>query len=146
MSSGTPPRMATMMYEKKRPRVIEVVLRRPRGMVGMRMVEAEELGPALRGAPLRGAIVVRADPEPPARPFIGHVRQRERAQDDALAANERAAALVRIGFTAVTFDRRGNAGIQTQAHDRRSPCDDSSQKRSDRYFSPPSQKTTTITA
>src|SRR5262245_38987637 len=43
---------------KRRPRVIEVVLRWPCRMIRMRMVEAEELGAELAGAPL-GQTVVR---------------------------------------------------------------------------------------
>src|SRR5215470_10138124 len=34
---------------KRRPRMIQIVLRRPRGMIGMRMVEPEQLAPELAG-------------------------------------------------------------------------------------------------
>src|SRR5687767_5302261 len=131
---------------KKRPRMIEVVLRRPCGVVGMRMVEAQELTAALRRASLGLAIVVGADSESSPRALVGHVRQRKGLVDDAVAADERAAAFIRIGFAGVSPDCGTYAWFQMQHHRRRSPSGNSSQKRSDRYFSPPSQKTTTTTA
>src|SRR5438552_687610 len=42
---------------KRRPRVIQVVLRRPRRMVGMRVIEPEQLPSELGGAPLCLAII-----------------------------------------------------------------------------------------
>ena len=92
--------------------MIEVVLRRARRMVGMRMVEPEQLGAAFRGATLRGAIIVRANPEPPARALIGHVRQRKRAVNHPVATDERAAALVGIGLSAVPSDRLSHSRFE----------------------------------
>src|SRR5688500_5310342 len=115
-------------------------------MVGMRMIKAEQLGAAFRRTALRGAVVVRADSETPAGTLVGDVRQRKRAVNDAVAADQRAAAFVGVGFAAMIPDRRRHARFEMQCHRRRSSSVDSSQKRSDRYFSPPSQKTTTMTA
>src|SRR4026207_1618223 len=58
---------------KERPRVVEIVLRWPCGMIGMRMVEAERLDAQLGGAALGVSIVLRAHQEPAAGPFLGGI-------------------------------------------------------------------------
>jgi len=73
-------------------------------MIGMRVVKPEQLLPQLARARLRGAVIVRTHEEAPARTVFGRVRQRERCRDDAVAADERAAAFVGIGVAAVRFD------------------------------------------
>src|SRR5437667_4500944 len=138
----------------------------------MRMVKAKQLGATVARAALRLAIILWRHPEPRPRSLVGHIRQRQRFGHDAVAADERAAALVRIRFSTVGTNRRMNLRIQLQSHYRfRGPeppsplrgfgeprgsaplepifaprwSGASSQKRSDKYFSPPSGKITTIT-
>src|SRR5690606_8804389 len=136
---------------EERPRVVEVVLRGPRRMIRMRMIEPEQLGAGLRGRLLRGSIVLRAHEEAAPRPLFRRVRQRPRGLDDPVAPDERAAAFVRIRLDAVGADRVGDAGPETQypIHQFTPPTNDpsggSSQKRSDRYLSPPSGKIITTT-
>src|SRR4051812_25937597 len=115
------------------------------------MVEAEELASELAGPLLGLAVVVGADQEAPSRPFFGGVRQRVRSRDETIAADQRAAAFVGIGFDAVRPDGGGDSVLQRQRHQRVllslvRPSPPPSQNRSDRYFSPPSQKTTTTTS
>src|SRR3954447_21367715 len=74
---------------KGRPRVIEVVLRRPRRMIRMRMVEADEVGAKLGGAALRVPIVRRPHEKTAARSLFGGVRQRERRADAPRGSVER---------------------------------------------------------
>src|ERR1700733_8706870 len=83
---------------KRRPRVVQIVLRRTRRMVGMRMIEAEELRPEVAGPLLRQTIIRRPNQEAPPRPLFGRVRQRDDRIRAAALADERAAALVGIGF------------------------------------------------
>src|SRR5688572_9576756 len=130
---------------ERRPGVVEVVLRRSGRVVRMRVVEAEQLGSELRRARLGLAIVLRADEEAAARPILGGVGQRERGGHGAVVSVQRAAALVGIGLDAVRADGFGDAIQQRQAHAARSPrsrrepgagcVPDSSQNRSERYFS-----------
>src|SRR5687768_4348915 len=127
---------------EKRPRVIEIILRRPRRVIGMRVVEAQQLGAQLGRAPLRLAVILRPHEKTTPRPLLGRARQRERGRDDAIAPVQRPAALVRVGLGAMAADFLIDSGAQRQRHQRAL----SSQNRSDRYFSPPSQNTTTITA
>src|SRR6184192_1475472 len=56
-----------------RPRVIEVVLRRPRRMIGMRMVEPEQLSAELPCLPFGLAVVGRPHEKPSSRSFLGCV-------------------------------------------------------------------------
>jgi len=83
------------------PRVIEVVLRRFRRMVGMRVIEADELRAACRGMVFRQPVVRRADAEAAARPFGRDVVERPDVDDVGVrvirGADQRAAAFVRIG-------------------------------------------------
>src|SRR5215212_8983097 len=107
----------------------------------MRMIEPEQVGAELRRTLLRLPIILRPDQKAPPRPFFRCVRKRESRRDYAGAAVQSTTALVGIGFGAVTANRVADARVQAQRHQREL----SSQNRSDRYFSPPSQKTTTIT-
>src|SRR5688572_9900907 len=129
---------------KKRPRVIEIVLRRPRRMIRMRVVEAKQVDTELAGAPFGLTIVLRTHEESAARSFLGRVRQREGGGHDTVAPVQGAATFVRIRFGTVAANVVIDAGLHREPHQRAPPA--SSQKRSDRYFSPPSQNTTTITA
>ena len=115
-------------------------------MVRVRVIKPEQVGPTLSGPPLGLAVILRAHAKPPPGSFFGHVRQRVRAGDHPVAADDRPAALVGVRLRAMTPDGAGDSRPQREDHRRLSPCADSSQKRSERYFSPPSQKTTTMTA
>ena len=77
-------------------------------MIGMRMVEAEQFGAGRVGARARPASSPIAHAETAARTFVGDVRQRHRRRHLAVAADQRTAALVRIGFDAVRADRVGD--------------------------------------
>src|SRR2546428_12395662 len=135
---------------KKRPGVIEIVLRRSRRMVGMRMVEAKQLGAARRGMPFRVLIILGTHQKPPARSFLRGVRQRERLFDDTIPAEERPAAFVGERLRAVPPDGLGHGRPKRERHQFTPPMSEPSagcsQNCSERYFSPPSQKTRTITA
>src|SRR5437762_10109759 len=87
---------------ERRPRVIEIVLRRPRRVIRVRMVEPEELRAELRRAALRSSIIGVAHAESPARALVRDVRQRQSRHEPAVASDERPAALVRIRLLAVT--------------------------------------------
>src|SRR5258705_12095960 len=112
-------------------------------MVRVRVVETKQFATHLGCAPFGCTIVLRPHLETAPWPFLGRVWQRQRFGDDPIAADQRAAALVRIRFGAVRADGGVNLGVQQQRHPYRVPL--SSQNRSDRYFSPPSGKITTIT-
>src|SRR5215471_17353267 len=65
-------------YVRERgPRMIQVELRRTRRVVGMRMIEPEEVGTRRTGVLLGFPIIRGADLKTAARPEIGGVRQRE---------------------------------------------------------------------
>src|SRR5688572_32901321 len=80
---------------ERRPRVIEVELRRPRRMIRMRMIKAQQLAAELACACFREAIVGRPHQKPAPRSFLGRVRHRLRMRHHAAAADQRAAAFVR---------------------------------------------------
>src|SRR6266498_461692 len=117
----------------------------------MRVVKTEEFTAHFARAPLCFAVILRRHQKTSSRPFIRHIRQGQSLGDDAGAANQRAAALVRIRFSAVCANRRIDLRFQLQTHPYCGPRSAllwpgaSSQNRSDRYFSPPSGKITTIT-
>src|SRR6185295_16260854 len=90
---------------KRRPRVIEVVLRRPRRMIRMRVVEPEQLGAQLGGPPLGFAVVGRAHEKAAPRPLLRRIRERHDRGDLAVTAEERPTAFVGIGFLAVRANR-----------------------------------------
>src|SRR5918999_5726144 len=114
------------------------------------MIKAEKPGAQFRRAALGGGVVLRPDEEPPPRTFICRVRQGKRVGYDAVPSDQRAAAFMRVSLGAVPADCISHCGLQHEAHQLTPPTIDpsagSSQKRSERYFSPPSQKITTITA
>src|SRR6185503_14907185 len=120
-------------------------------MIGMRVVEPEQI-PTGGGSSLFGLLVVaRTHQEAAAGSFFRGVRKRHRRADDAVGAQHRAAAFVRERLASVRADRVGHAGLERQraGHQFTPPTNEpsggSSQKRSDRYFSPPSQKIITTT-
>src|SRR6266571_3854259 len=79
---------------KSRPRVIQIVLRRPRRMIRMRVVEPEQLPTEVGRAPLRLAIVRRADQKAAPRSFVGRVRERHHGiHQPSLGTAERASRL-----------------------------------------------------
>ena len=63
---------------KCRPRVIQIVLRRPRGMIRVRMIEAQQVAAELACLLFGGSIIRRPDHETAARPFFGRVGQCDR--------------------------------------------------------------------
>src|SRR6185436_2837939 len=71
-----------------RPRVIQVVLRRPRGMVRMRVIEAKQLRAQLGRAPFGFAVVGRPDEKAAPRSLFRRVRQRQRVRHRAGATDE----------------------------------------------------------
>src|SRR5688572_25069321 len=81
---------------EKRPRVVQIVLRRPRGMIGMRMVEPEEIRARFGRATLGLAVVPGTDEEASPRPLFSHVGQREGGSHHAVPAVERATAFIRV--------------------------------------------------
>ena len=121
MSSGTPACTETMMYEKNGHAWSRSYCDGRAGMIRMRVIEAEQLGAERRGALLGLAVVLRPHQEPPPRPFLGGVRQRERRRDHAVAAEERAAALVRIGFDAVARGSRRSTPVSSVERHQRGP-------------------------
>ena len=70
---------------EKRPRVIEIVLRRTRRMIRDASGRTPAAPARARVASCSATCSPTADQEPPARPLLGRVRQRERAVDDAVA-------------------------------------------------------------
>src|SRR4051812_18972108 len=135
-----------------RPRVVQVVLGWTRRVIRVRVIEAEELEAASGRLALGRLVVGGADEEAPSRSFLRGVRQGERRRNLARGAEQRAAALVRERLLAVGLDGVGNARAERQrlaGHQLTPPTNEpsagSSQNRSDRYLSPPSEKIATIT-
>src|SRR5688500_6031089 len=100
-------------------------------MVGVRMIEANQLTTRLRRTPLRLTVILGAHEEAPPGPFLGRVRQGVRTGDDPISADERAAALVGVCLNAVAPDRVGKTGLKRERHYWTLPGDFSSQNRSD---------------
>ena len=129
--------------------MIQIVLRRARRMVGMRMVEPQQFLLQRAPLPLRRIVVRRPDQKPPPRPFFRRVRQRRHVLHDAVRADERAAALVRIRLDAMTPNGVRDAGMSLNDSDMNSgpldPYAGTFQKRSDMYLSALSGKMVTIT-
>ena len=71
----------------------------------MRMIEPEQLAAQLGRAALRLPIIRRPHQKPAPRTFFGRVRQRDDVGHRVVAADERAAAFVRIRFLPVHADR-----------------------------------------
>src|SRR5215510_9572878 len=144
--------------------MVEVVLRRTRRMVGVRVVKPEQLRAQFARPPFRRAVIIWRDPKPCPWPLVGHVGQRQGLGNCAVAADQRTAAFVRIRLRTVRANSGVHLCVQSQRHPYRGPppsplrgfgepswsapltSGSSSQNRSDRYFSPPSGKTTTTTA
>src|SRR6185295_11210348 len=81
---------------KRRPRMIQVVLRWPGRMIRMRVIEPEQLGAQLGRPSLGFAIIGWPDEKAAARPFFRRIRQRNDIGYAVVAAQKRAAAFVRI--------------------------------------------------
>ena len=81
MSPADPAATAHDDVRERRPRMIEVVLRRPRRMIRMRMIEPEQLAAELGCAAFGFPIVRRPHQKSAARPFFGRVRQRDDVGD-----------------------------------------------------------------
>src|SRR5262249_5108283 len=125
-----------------RPRVIQIVLRRLRRMIGMRMVEADEVRSGAARLRFALPVVLGAHEEPAPRPFMSHVDERPDVHDVhdgvLLGADHRAAAFVRVGRRRMTADRVDHLRAQANTHA-------SLQNGSDRYLAPPSGKIVTTT-
>ena len=106
----------------------------------MGMVKPEQLGPGLGSLAFCRTVILRPHQKPSPRPFFSRIRQRVYVTDDAVATDERAAALVGVRLGPMPPDGIRDARLELKDHQF------SSHRRSERYFSPPSQKTTTITA
>jgi hypothetical protein len=101
---------------KDRPRVIQIVLRRPCRMIWMRVVEAEKLH-SLRGSPLLGLTIVRRANEKPApRTLFGRVRQGKRFEHDIPPTDQRPTAFVGVGLTPVRANRLIGRDAQVERH------------------------------
>src|SRR5436190_10092916 len=66
-------------------------------MIGMRVIKPEQLAAELARAPFGHPVVGWPHQKPSPRPFLVRVRERDSGLDPARTADERAAALVRIG-------------------------------------------------
>ena len=86
--------------------MIKIVLRWPRRMIGMRMIEAQQVSPERSGPELRFAVIRRPHQKPTPGPFLSCVRQGDHSSDSAIASDQGAAAFMRIGLAAVRADRR----------------------------------------
>src|SRR5712692_7733679 len=131
-----------------RPGVFAIKFARQRRVVGMRMVPAHHVQPALARGLLRRAKILRRDGKAVARRIAASVYEREELLHFApgllIAAQQRAAALVRVRLRAVGANLFRQWGTQ---HEHCAPTHSiSSQNLSLRYFSPESGKTVTITA
>ena len=143
MSRGAPAHHRNDDVRKRRPRMIEIELRRPRRMIGMRMVEPEQFRAEARRALLGQPIVRRPHQEPAARAFFRRIRQRERSRH-AIAVRRSA----RRSIRAERFLRRDGGSRASTAAGNRQPTAQSfgRPERSVRYFSAPSGNTVTIDA
>src|SRR5678815_2896326 len=128
--------------------MIEVVLRRPGRMIRMRVIEAQEVATGLGRALLRLPIVGWANQESPTGAFLGRIGQGIGRSHRPIATDKRPATFIGIRLHPVCADGRVHSRPQRQRHQAPVPVVDdiSPQKRSDRYFSPPSGKIATITA
>src|SRR5439155_2531930 len=99
---------------KRRPRVVEVVPRGSRRMIRVRVIEPEQLSAELIRPLLREAIVRRPHQKAASRALLRRVRQRDCGGHVIAAANQRAAALVRICRFAVPPYLAGDGVGQSQ--------------------------------
>src|SRR6476661_1001834 len=116
------------------------------------MIEPQQVCAGCRCGTLDFQVVGIAHAKAASRPLVGDVRQRHRRGHFAAAPDQRAAALVRVGLAPVLLDGLQHARSEPQsvAHGQFTPLTNepsggSSQKRSERYFSPPSLKIITMT-
>ena len=114
---------------KRGPRVIQVVLGRPRRMIRMRMIKPQQVAAQLARAAFRHSIVRRAHEKSAPRPFLGRVRQRNRRRHTAAvpdipdiphSPHKGAAAFVRVRLFAMPpnhiVDRRADRDSMTRRH------------------------------
>src|SRR5438876_535037 len=96
--------------------------RRPRGMVGMRVIEPEKLATKLAPALFGQSIVRRPHQKSSARSLLGRVGQRHGRLDAVAPPHQRTAAFMRIRFFAVTPDLvlEGRSEAQSAIRHRRS--------------------------
>src|SRR5207247_9061210 len=87
---------------KRRPRVVQIVLRRPRGMVGMRVIEPEKLATKLAPALFGQSIVRRPHQKSSARSLLGRVGQLYGRLEAVGPHPQRTAAFMRIRYVPVT--------------------------------------------
>ena len=88
--------------------MIEIVLRRPGGMVRMRVVEPEQIGSLPGGLPFRFEVVLGPHAKATPGPFFRGVGKRVRGRDHAVPADQRAAAFVGIRRRAMFPDCGGH--------------------------------------
>ena len=150
MSAAAPARDGDDHVREDRPRVIEIVLRRPRRVVRDANGRSRAARARARvGALLGRAVVGRPHEEAAARTFLGGVRQRQRrrrrapSRADAARRSTRADTSPRRARGSPSATPGRERARRHQFTPRRRSA--SSQKRSDRYFSPPSRKTVTMT-
>ena len=84
------------------------------------MIEAEQVGAKVAGPPFGFEVVLGPDEEPAPRTFLGRIRQPERRDHLAVTAEQRAAALVRVGLDAMPADGVRDTGPKLQRHQRTS--------------------------
>ena len=88
MSSETPARTETMMYEKNGHAWSRSYCDGRAGMIGVRMVEAEQVAARLGGALFGFTIIRRTHQKTPPRTLLGRVRQRVGRGHHAVAADQ----------------------------------------------------------
>jgi len=76
------------------------------------MIEAEKVGTQLRCPPFRVAVVLRPHEESTPRPLVCRVRESEGRGHLAVTAEQRPAALIRIGVDAMLADGVRHAGLE----------------------------------
>ena len=154
MSPETPVADGNDYIRKVRPRVVQIVLRRPRRVIRVRVIKPEKLGAQLARAPLGRLVILRPHQEPPPRALFRRVRQRERPE------RRRRGQSARRSIRSDTSPRharesphpraaRAPAPLLSRTHRVRARSNRAAvrpQNRSDKYFSPPSGKITTMTA
>src|SRR5216684_6748404 len=84
-----------------RPRMIEIELRRPRRMIGMRVIEPEQLASQLARTLLGQPVVRCPHQKTPPRSLLGRIGKRNRGSHVIVRAEQRAATLVRVRLLAV---------------------------------------------
>ena len=80
------------------------------------MVEADQVGAQLAGAPLRGEVILGAHKESPARTLFCCVRQPEGGDDLAVVTEQCAAAFVRVGVNSMLTDGVRHSCLKLECH------------------------------